>query len=76
MQVLRADTTFILLRCKLGRLKIQKILNSTVALSFFTVIGEAPLVTLAFVQICVGKNTISPLSNSQPDYPSPETSCL
>lgn len=48
MQVLRA---FILLRHNLGRFKIQVFLNSAVALSFLTVIGEATIITLAFVRI-------------------------
>lgn len=48
MQVLR---TFILLRHKLGRFKIQVFLNSTVALSFLTVVGEATIITLAFVRM-------------------------
>lgn len=76
MQVLRAGTAFILLRHKFGRFKIQKILSSTVALPFLTVIGEAAIITLAFVHICVGKNTLSVPSNSQPDYPSPKPLCL
>jgi len=51
MQVLRADMTFILLRHKCVRYKIQRILSSTMALSCLTVIGEAAIITVAFVLV-------------------------
>lgn len=71
MQVIRADMALILLRPKLDKFKTQGILSSAVDLSLLTISGAAPIVTPAFLQIPVGRNTFS--AQCQTNYPSPKT---